>query len=199
MEEKKGTSDEELLSAFAQGEDSGLEELIRRHGVGIKAYAHRLLRNEQDAEEVYVETFAQVFRKRSEIRDQGTARGYLYTIAHRLCLMRFRRRSTEHKHAPTVVAFAGGQSAPYSAEESLTATELAASLEWAIGQLSEAHRQVLLLRTIHGLSTQETADAVGAEPIQIRSQLCWARKRLRALLAADPVARLPRTRQGGLR
>lgn len=178
-------SDEQLLERFALGSDAAFEELVRRHGPGIKAYAQRLLRSETEAEDIYVETFARVVQQRANLRRAGTTRGFLYTIAHRLCVSRVRRRQTVYRYAPQLVALEGGRSRGATSEELASAAELAADLERAIAGLSEEHRQVLMLRAVHGLSTRETAEAVGLGEAQVRSRLSWARKRLRALMASE--------------
>lgn len=176
-------SDEDLLIAFAKGADAAFEELVRRHGRGIKSYAYRLLRNDEQAEDVYVETFTRVVRERKNLRKCGTARGYLYTIAHRICIGQIRRRRTEIDAMPHLVALDGRRATQPNSEALAAAGELAADIEQAIACLSQQHRQVLLLRTVHGLSTRDVAEALEVDEVQVRSQLSWARKRLRLLLA----------------
>ncbi len=190
-------SDEELLEVFAGGDDDALEELIHRHGMGIKNYAFRILRNEQDAEDVYLETFTKIFLSRAEIRTNESARGFLYTIAHRFALMKLRRKKTTNKYAPMLTAISGGQNVQPSAEERVSAAEMATAVERAIANLSVEHRQVLLLRTVHGLTTKETATAVGRDESQVRSQLSWARKRIRAITAEELNFQLPLPKKGG--
>jgi RNA polymerase sigma-70 factor (ECF subfamily) len=72
--------------------------------------------------------------------------------------------------------------------------ELRSQLEVALGQLSPAHRAVLVLREVEGLSYQEMADVVGCSIGTIMSRLFHARKKMQALLiearGADNVPRL---------
>jgi len=176
-------TDEQLLTAFSRGQDQAFEELVRRHGSGIKAYAQRMLRSEEAAEEIYVETFSRIVRERNNIEIRGTTRGLLYTIAHRLCISRIRRRQTRRRFAPHLMAMEGGRSKQPTSEDMAAAAELSQALERAIERLSEEHRQVLLLRTMHGLSSKETAEITGLEEGQVRSHLSYARKRLKVFLA----------------
>ena len=176
-------SDEDLVRAYVRGEDAAFEEVVRRYGTGIKSYAQRMLRNAEHAEDIYVETFTTLVRRRDQLQARGTIRGYLYTIAHRLCIDAVRRRRTERSAMPQLVAIGGGRQQTTTSEMEVAAGELYRAIERAIDTLSVEHRQVLLLRTVHGLSTRETAAAVGLEPGQVRSQLSWARKRVRALVS----------------
>ena len=63
--------------------------------------------------------------------------------------------------------------------------EEADRLEQALGQLPESHREVLLLRAIHGLSGAETAAVLGLCEDQVYNQLSYARKRLAVLLEEE--------------
>lgn len=178
-------TDEDLLVAFVGGDDPAFDELVRRYGTGIKSYAYRMLHNMEQAEEIYLETFAVMVKERSRLQATGTVRGYLYTVAHRLCIGVIRRRRTESRAAPQLRAIDGGQFTPPRADDAVEASELMADLEQALLALSREHRQVLMLRVVHGLSTRETARAVGLDEQQVRSQLSWARKRLRTLMERE--------------
>jgi DNA-directed RNA polymerase specialized sigma24 family protein len=68
-----------------------------------------MLHSPQQAEEVYVETFLRVARDRVEWQQRGTVRGYLFTIAHRLCLDILRQRRVMREAVPHLVQFAALQ------------------------------------------------------------------------------------------
>ncbi len=176
-------TDEQLLAAFQRGHDAAFEELVHRHGAGIKAYAQRMLRSEEAAEEIYVETFSRIVRERDNLEIRGTTRGFLYTIAHRLCISRIRRRQTRRRFAPHLLALEGGRTKAPTSEDIAAAAELSQALERALERLGEEHRQVLMLRTMHGLSSRETAEITGLDESQVRSHLSYARKRLKVFLA----------------
>lgn len=55
----------------------------------------------------------------------------------------------------------------------------------AIDELPATEREALLLRTVSGFSTQETADIQGVSPGAVKTRVSRARKRLRELLAED--------------
>jgi RNA polymerase sigma-70 factor (ECF subfamily) len=183
VDEARATrADRELLLAFARGDDHAFEILVQRHGSGIKSYAHRMLRNAETAEDVYVETFTRVVQERSRIRPIGSVRGYLYTIAHHLCISLLRRRGTERDGEYQISLAEHGWNLFPDGEDHTRAAELFADLEHGISRLSSRHREVLLLRVVHGLSTRETGLITGQDDGQVRSQLSWARKRLRSFL-----------------
>ena len=177
-----GLPDLDLISAFFAGDRRAFEELVGRHGAPVKAYALRMLRNAEQAEEVYVDSFTRLACL-GAWEQRGTVRGFLFTVAHRLCLDRLRRRKTQRDAHEGLVELTRRRSFAPSPESRAAWGQLAAQVEDAIGQLPEEHRQVLLLRTVHDLSGAEVAAALGLEEHQVRSQLSYARKRLKELLS----------------
>lgn len=182
-------SDPQLLGLFARGHEPAFEELVRRHGAGVKGYALRMLHSAEQAEEIYAETFLRVATARGVWEERGTVRSWLFTIAHRLCLDLLRRRATERRSAVGVLEISTTYSVTPSPEASALMGERAAALEAALAGLSTEHRQIILMRVVHGLSAAECADALGLREDQIHSQLSYARKRLRELLEAPASAR----------
>lgn len=178
-------TDEELLQRFRDGQAYAFEDLARRHGAGVKGYAVRMLRNAEQAEEIYTETFLRVAREARSWEARGTVRGWIFTIAHRLCLDRLRRRQTEARGFAEVVTVYADRAVTPNPEAQLLLGERASQLERALGQLPPEHREVLLLRTVHGLSAAETAATVSCTEDQVHSRLSYARKRLAELLTHD--------------
>ena len=64
-----------------------------------------------------------------------------------------------------------------------TRRELSDLLVRSIGELPESYRNVLLLRDIEELDTDETAEAMGISPGAVKTRLHRARQALRGLLA----------------
>ena len=190
-------SDEALMSAFARGDETAYAELVHRHGAPLKAYALRLLRNAEQAEDVFVDTFLRVARDRAVWQPTGSVRGWLFTIAHRICLDLLRKRRRDQEREPQIIAFEASRQVQASPEAAAEVGELADALELAIAELPVGHREVVLLRLVHGLTGAETAAVVGLDEEQVRSQLSYARKRIRAALEAGRPAVGARARRSG--
>ncbi len=175
-------SDLQLLRAYRGGDESGFDALVGRHARAVKAYALRMLKSPEHAEEIYVETFLRVATAKGRWDDRGTVRGWIFTIAHRLCIDALRRRRTEREALPHLVALADHLSVRPSPEALAALGQRAERLEVALAALPDEHRNVLLLRTVHGLSAAEVAQTLDSTEEQVHSQLSYARKRLRVLL-----------------
>lgn len=183
-------TDVELLTAYAQGEEAAFTELVARHGRAIKGFSMRLLHSPELAEEVYVETFLRLARLEGRWEQRGTVRGYLFTVARRLCLDRLRRRQVARRALPRVIVMEENRAVRPSPEAQASMGEQAALLEQALATLPPTHRDVLLMRTVHGLSSAEVGAAIGATEDQVHSKLSYARRRLRQAMArlAEPTA-----------
>lgn len=175
-------TDPQLLALFSRGREVAFEELVRRHGASIKGFAVRMLHSPEQAEEIYAETFLRVAVARGAWEDRGTVRAWLFTIARRLCLDVLRRRATERRSQPGVLEMGSSFCPPPSPEASALIGEQATQLEQALAELPTEHRELLLLRVVHGLSAAECADTLGLREDQVHSQVSYARRRLRELL-----------------
>jgi len=180
--------DTQLLREFARGRQEPFEELLRLHGHDIKAYALRILHSPEQAEEVFVESFHQLAKQAKDWTRGGTVRGFLFTTAHRRCLDILRKRRTERDATPHLIDLERARSYRPSPEATAMLGELAEELEAAVAQLSDVHRQVLILRAMYGLTAQETAQVVGLDSVQVDSRYFYARKELRGLLRDAPNA-----------
>ena len=177
-------TDQELLSAYSAGNRSAFAELMARHATMVKAYALRMLRNAELAEEVCSETFLRVAMKKGAWEDRGFQfKSYLYRIANNLCIDLLRRQKVARQSATGVLELTLHQQFRPSPEAESILGERASLLEQALAALSESHRRVVALRSIHGLSAKETAEVMDCDPSQIDSKLAYAKKLLKEKLA----------------
>ncbi len=178
-------TDAQLLKAFIKGQEKAFEVIVDRHGAAVKSYALRLLSSPEEAEEVFEETFIRLIRGKGRWEGRAKLRTWLFTVAHRLCIDILRKRQVQSRAEPNLIAMAQSRRVSPSPEARAALGEEADRLEQALGQLPESHREVLLLRAIHGLSGAETAAVLGLSEDQVYNQLSYARKRLAVLLEEE--------------
>lgn len=171
--------DATLVAAWQQGDARAFEALFDRYRGRALAYATRMLRRPERAEEVCTDTFCTVLEGRW--RPTGSFRSYLFTVLHRNCLMALRRERTR-----TRLAFKLFQRPePPSPERDLAAADASERLHAAIDRLGPDHRSVLLLFYAQELPSREVAEVLGCTDQQVRSRLAYARRTLRTLLEED--------------
>ena len=186
-----GADERALLARLRAGENAAFEQLIRAYGGRLLAVARHFLPAEEDARDAVQEAFVSAFR--SIGRFQGNAR--LSTWLHRIVVnaalmkLRTRRRKPEQSIEDLLPGFLedGHLERPASpwrknALEGLERDELRVLMHEKIQVLPESYRNVLLLRDIEELDTQETAELMGISDGAVKTRLHRARLALRELL-----------------
>jgi RNA polymerase sigma-70 factor (ECF subfamily) len=130
----------------------------------------------------------QIFKNLPSFEGRSDVLTWVYAVCYRVLLKRrrwYRRWSVRFRLEQA------GDPVPAAAEETLPGAELerrerARVLRGALARLSEKHRAVVVLHDLEELSVAEVAVIVDCNELTARSRLRDARKRLRALLDADP-------------
>jgi len=184
-------TDQALLARLRAGDKSACAECVERHADGVYRLALRLMRDEAEAEEIVQETFLNAFKAIHSFDGRSKLSTWLYRIAYNAALMRLRR-----SHPPTVsvdeLALSDdGFETPRQLfdwcclpEQDFETDEARAQLEGAIQELPEKLKAVFVLRELEGLSTEETANALGLSVEAVKTRLHRARLRLRECLSA---------------
>ena len=179
----------QLVSLAQQGDQDALATLVETHQQRIYNVALRMCGNAQDAEETLQETFLSAIEALPRFEGRSQLSTWLYRIASNACLMRKRRESRD----PTLLMEPdedGADPLPryfvdwtYRPDDILLDRELQDFLEDAILKLPETLRIVFIWRELEGLSTAETAEAVGISESATKVRLHRARLQLRDLLS----------------
>lgn len=131
------------------------------------------------ADELLSEVFVRAFAARSRFDPaRGSARGWLYGIAHNLCRERLRSDSQHRRLLERGEAMTRTQTAPDAADQ-VTDRHV---LRHAIDLLPDERRQVVLLIAAAGLSYEEAAQALGVPVGTVRSRFFRPRRQLRAVV-----------------
>ncbi len=175
------------------GELEAFETLASRHERQVYSLALRILRQEQDAEDVTQQTFLSALENLSGFRGESSFATWLLRIATHAALKVIRKRrgldtvSLEETTHPAEE----GAATPHpeyiadwrqSPEQLVQQNETRQLVEAALADLDEKHRLVFLLRDVEGLSVKETADALGLSEANVKVRLLRARLQLRERL-----------------
>ena len=151
-------SDEELMRAYAAGDESCCAELFDRHGALLLRVMGRGLDRPADAKDLVQQTFLQVHRHRHDYDPSRPFRPWLLTIAMNLKRGYFRRAKVRPE-AELSDAVAQRLSAPPATQERV---EQQQRLRFALQPLSPAQREVIVLHWLEGIPMQEIARIIGA-------------------------------------
>jgi RNA polymerase sigma-70 factor, ECF subfamily len=170
-----------------------LETLVRTHMPALLRVARRFMRSEEDARDAVQDAFVSAFRGIDKFESNAKLSTWLHRIVVNACLMRLRsqKRRPEEDIEEYLPRFHEDghrieSSEPWSesADAILQRAEIRDVVRSAIDQLPDTHREVLLLRDIEELSTDEAAEILHVTPNAVKVRLHRARQALRTLL--DP-------------
>jgi len=196
--------DRELVSRAQAGELDAFETLTTRYEQRVYSLAQRILRQEQDAEDVTQQTFLSALENLNGFRGEASFATWLFRIATHAALKVIRKRKGL-KTVSLEEATEGadrGDSVPHpefiadwrqSPAQLVSKREIQRLLDEALSRLDEKHRLVFLLRDVEGLSVKETAEALEITEANTKVRLLRARLQLREHLTrtlGDPEKQL---------
>ena len=137
--------------------------------------AYYMLESEADAEDAVQELYAKLWESRDRLAEVHSPKAYCIRLLKNLCLDRIRRaRFTEFPETLPDKLYEPGT------EDAIDArTRLDKVLE-AIKALPEKQRQVLVLRTVEGLSYEEIGQRTGMNYLTCRVLLSQARSTIKS-------------------
>ncbi len=150
-------SDEELMSAVAEGDLSAFEQLVRRYQRSGWNTAFRLVGDLHAAEDIVQEAFLRVLRAAPRYRPTAAFRTYFFRILTRLC--RNHRRRNVASPSGDLDAWVSQGPAP---EDIASSQEVHSSVNNALASLPARQREAVVLRYYEGLSYGEIGWVMGA-------------------------------------
>ena len=157
------STDRALAQLASEGDSTAFRELVARYENRVYRLALKMLRNEQDAEDVLQETFISAYRHLDSFRGEAEFSTWVYRIATNASLMKLRSRRPaqplDRADEDAVDESLPRELIDWSAtpEDMLLASEMRVQMDAALATVSEALRAVFVLRDIEGLSVEETA------------------------------------------
>lgn len=174
--------DRAALARLAAGDQAALAELVARHQAALFRFLRRLSADGAAAEDALQETFVSVYRHASSYRGDGSARGWIFSIARQKAALGRRRHVGEPAAHESLEAL--GLEAGWGEDGRALLDRLAdqQAVGRALERLHPEEQEVLLLHDVEGLSGAETATALQLSVPAMKSRLHRARLRLAGLL-----------------
>lgn len=177
-----------LLSAIAAGDRAASRVFVDRHKAAVFRFAEALLRDRALAEDVLQETLLAALRGAGTYRAEGSARGWLFTIARRAAI-RSRPREVPLPDDEDIESLgdSAGWGAP-DAEQLMEGWQSRERVHRALSALPSEDREVLLLRDAEGLTGPEACAVLQISLAAMKSRLHRARLRMLAALRDEATA-----------
>lgn len=170
--------EDELLAVRCQlGEAEAFDELIARWHAPVRAYVRRLIVDEELAAETVQDVWLRVCRGIGRLRDAAKLRAWLFGIARRAVMDRWREKYAEPPMADVA-------DEDLAAPDDPTLGERVAHLHEELAKLPVLEREALVLFYLQELTLAELSD-VWAVPVgTVKSRLFRARRLLGRQMAA---------------
>lgn len=171
-------SDEELMHAYQQGNDSAFEILYRRHSAKVYGYLKGRLKDQAFADDVFQATFMKLHQKRSHYDSSFPFTPWLFTVCRSAMVdaIRKKKRIIEDLNAEAVEKATAEAGAEKPVLPDMSA-------------LPETQRQAVELRYSQELSFDEIAKRLETSPANVRQLLSRAMKKLKLLVSHEEAGR----------
>lgn len=173
-------ADETLMREYQRGSEAAFRLLYQRYRSPLLRFVQRMAPEIGDCEEIAQETWVAVIQGRERYVPKARFVTYLFSIARRRTMDRWRKRGRFPETKLDTEDPDGLEGSCIFEPEWCAGNEaLGAALLAAIGALPILQREAFLLRAEAGLGIEEIAQATGTLPETAKSRLRYALHRLR--------------------
>jgi RNA polymerase sigma-70 factor (ECF subfamily) len=191
-----------MIASILAGDRELYHKLIQPYELSVYRMAMSFVKNETEAEDVAQEAFLKAFRDLASFRGESKFSTWLISITLNEARRRLRRQNTMRIESLDEPPEEGGKVSPALLRdwreipsEALERKEVRTLLQEAIGHLSPIYREVLVMRDIEDLSTEETAGALAISVASVKVRLHRARIKLQKELAPKLKLAIPKKRR----
>ena len=174
-------TDSELLDRYCEGDEGAFKEIVDRYKNGLYAFLRKFLNRHELVEDVFQETFLQLYSSRESFDRSRPLRPWLFTIAANKAKDALRK--AQRTAAVSIGTLA--QTDEMSFEEvlniltqddeapvhTLQRQETAADVKQIIGTLPEALREILILAYFNQFSYKQIAEILSIPIGTVKSRL----------------------------
>jgi RNA polymerase sigma-70 factor, ECF subfamily len=171
-------SDILLVKRAQKGDIDAFESLYNQHLKRVYNIAWRMMGNDSDAQDIAQEVMLKAWRALPGFKLDSALGTWLYRITMNACSDELRRRKAKTVSVEEM-SESGRELADAGFEDGAVDGQ---SIAWAVGQLNEEYRAVVVLRDIEGYTYEEIADILRCPIGTVRSRINRAREQLRNLL-----------------
>lgn len=172
------------MAGLRRRDPAALDAAYDRYGRRLMRFLAHLVRRRDVAEDLFQETCLKLAASAERLAPDGDLMAWLLTVARNGYLSR--RRRDARLALGEDEGMAVGDAVTAAPDTAAEVGESLAALWRALGELSTADRELLLLVGVEGLSHDQAASALGVGAVALRQRLHRARARLLTGLEPPP-------------
>jgi len=164
-------------STYNLKDKAGFEQVFRMYYSGLKSYANKMLKDDDQADEVVQEIFFKLWEKRNEVAIGTSLKSYLFRSVHNTCLNLFKHQKVRDNYKTHV------ESRPdewqWDESDSMVATDIKEKILEGISLLPEQCGRIFRMNRLEGYKYREIAEELGISPKTVEGQMSKALRRMR--------------------
>ncbi len=165
MKKLNSLPDDQLVAAYASGENRAFDILLNRHQTRIFSYILSVVKNRDVADDLFQETFVKAIMtiKQGRYAESGKFSAWISRIAHNLIIDYYRQEkseatvSSDDDSTPDVLN--RKDLAEANIEDFMISEQISHDVRRIIDALPENQREVLMMRFYRDMSFKEIAEA----------------------------------------
>lgn len=159
-------TDEQLVAAYANGNNEAFDALLNRHQTQVFSYIMRIVRNRDLANDIFQETFVKAITtiRQGRYTDAGKFGAWVNRIAHNLVIDFYRQEKSENTTSTDEGEMDILNRADLSegtVEDVIVNEQIRKDVRRIIRELPKTQRDVLVMRYYRNLSFKQIADMTG--------------------------------------
>ncbi len=159
-------TDEQLVRAYAKGNNEAFDTLLRRHQDRIFSYILRIIKNEDIANDIFQETFVKAIQtiRLGRYTENGKFPAWISRIAHNLIIDYYRQEKSENLQSADLTdvdILNRKELCEDTIEDIMISNQIRNDVKYLIEELPELQKEVLMMRYYQNLSFKEIAEITG--------------------------------------
>lgn len=166
MQKMTKLTDEQLVAAYANGDNKAFDTLLKRHQNRVFSYIYYIVKDKDIADDIFQETFVKTITtiRQNRYTENGKFSAWITRIAHNLVIDYFRQNKSEGNVSTDneeIDILNRQELCDDSIEDVLIGRQVRADIRRLIHALPDAQRKVLMMRYYRDMSFKEIAEATG--------------------------------------
>lgn len=185
-------TDEDLVKAYAQGNNEAFDTILKRHQDRVFNYILRIIKNEDLANDIFQETFVKAILtiKQGRYTENGKFPAWISRIAHNLIIDYYRQEKSENIQSSDiddVNILNRKELCEATVEDMMITDQILNDVKYLVKELPELQREVLNMRYYQNMSFKEIAEKTGVSINTALGRMRYAIINLRRIAAEKDV------------
>jgi len=171
-------NEQDIISKVQAGDINAFSQLVNRHKNMVYSLVYRMVKPNEDAEEVAQDTFVKAFKSIKQFKGESKFSTWLYRIAYYTAINHLRK----HKMLTSPIDISSFSNADKSALDELNSIDQKDVINKAMAYLKPIERNLITLFYLDEFSNKEIQKITGLSQSNIKVSLMRIRKKMYGII-----------------